>query len=62
MGDKVKFKVIGNHRVNGVEPGKVVEFPANNVQIEALLIGGHISPLPPPKPPKDPKGKGGEKE
>lgn len=50
MGDKVKFKVIGNHRVNGVEPGKVVEFPANNVQIEALLIGKHIQPLPDPKP------------
>ncbi len=38
-----RFKVVGNHRVDGVEPGGTVEIEDEG-RIAALVVGGHIQP------------------
>ncbi|MGI5493881.1 hypothetical protein [Microtetraspora malaysiensis] len=42
----MKYRVIGDCRVAGVEPGGVVELDAAAVNIPALIEGGHIAPIP----------------
>lgn len=40
-----KFKVIGNHTVDGVEPGKTFEVDENAGRIRWLARAGHIRPV-----------------
>ncbi len=48
---ETKYRVIGSRAVAGVEPGGIVTAFPEGTNIEALVLGGHITPL------KERKGK-----
>lgn len=51
----MKYKVIGNHPVAGVAPGKTVELDLPEANIKALVSAGHIASVKPPSvKPADP--------
>lgn len=39
-----KYKIIGNHPVAGVAPGKTVELDLAEANIAALVKAGHVAP------------------
>lgn len=45
----MRFKVTGNHKVDGVEPGKTVDLDADDPRTVALIQAGHLTAQ--PKPP-----------
>lgn len=40
----MRFKVTGNHRVGGVEPGGTVDLDENDPRTVALVKAGHLEP------------------
>lgn len=52
-----RYKVIGNHAVAGVEPGKTVEID-DDVQAAQLVYSGHIEASATKQSPKDKSAEG----
>jgi hypothetical protein len=44
----MKFKIIGNKKINGKEPGEVIEIK-DDLLAESLVSGGHIEKVSPGK-------------
>lgn len=42
----MRFKVIGNHPIGGVEPGGIVELDEDDPRTTALLRAGHLAAQP----------------
>ncbi len=41
----MRFKVVGNHSVAGVAPGKIVELDEDDPKTVALVRAGHLEPV-----------------
>lgn len=41
----MRFKIIGTHRVAGVDPGGTVELDEDDPRTTALLRAGHLEPV-----------------
>lgn len=53
----MRFKIIGNHSVGGVEPGKTVDLD-DNPKTQALVKAGHLAPVKVESPKKPDPAKG----
>lgn len=52
------YKVIGNQRINDVEPGGIVVLDPDRVNVPALIAAGHVEPVAKYSQKKTIKGRG----